>query len=80
MAVRSYLIFQLSQLSVSAGQPDFRSNDGSNFNFDCRNGFLGIDYIGLDTSQSKIDGFCQGGGRTHPRGVGRRGVELESER
>ena len=38
------------------------SNDGSNFNFDCRNVFLGVDYIGLDTSQSKIDGFCQGGG------------------
>ena len=48
-------IFQLSQY-------------GSKFNFDCRNRFLGVDYIGLDISQSKIDGFYQGGG------------ELESER
>ena len=42
-------IFQLSQY-------------GSKFNFDCRNRFLGVDYIGLDISQSKIDGFYQGGG------------------
>ena len=38
------------------------SNVESSFNFDCRNGFLGVNYIGLDISHSKIDVFCWGGG------------------
>ena len=79
MAAHPYPIFQLSQSPVSAGQPDLQSNDGSNFNFDCRIGFLGVDYIGLDTSQSKIDGFCEGGADP-PSPNGGRGEELESKR
>ena len=37
----------------------------SKSNFDCRNGFLGVDYIGLDTSYDKIEDFTQNvrGGR-----------------
>ena len=52
-----------------AGQLDLRSNERSNSNFDCRNGFLGVDYIGLDTSYDKIEDFTQNvrGGRA-PRG------------
>ena len=53
-SVHPYLNFQLSQLPVSAGQHDLWSNDGSNCNFDFRNEFFGVDYIGLDTSHNKI--------------------------
>ena len=60
VAVYPELIFQLSQLPVNAGQHDLWSTNGSNFNFDCRNGFLGVDVIGLDTSHSKIDGYSWG--------------------
>ena len=42
-----------------AGQLDLRSNERSNSNFDCKNGFLGVDYIGLDTSYDKIEDFTQ---------------------
>ena len=42
-----------------AGQTALRSNERSNSNFDCRNGFLGVDYIGLDTSYDKIEDFTQ---------------------
>ena len=28
-------------------------------NFDCKNGFLGVDYIGLDTLHGKIEHFTQ---------------------
>ena len=42
-----------------AGQLDLRSNDRSKSNFDCRNGFLVVDYIGLDTSYDKIEDFTQ---------------------
>ena len=46
---------------------DLRSNGRSKPNFDYRNGFLGVDYIGLDTSHDKIEDFTQnvrgGGGR-----------------
>ena len=42
-----------------AGQIDLRSNERSKSNFDCRNAFLGVDYIGLDTSYDKIEDFTQ---------------------
>ena len=42
-----------------AGQLDLRSNDRSKSNFDCRNGFLEVDYIGLDTSYDMIEDFTQ---------------------
>ena len=42
-----------------AGQLDLRSNERSNSNFDCKNGFLGVDYIGLDTLHGKIEHFTQ---------------------
>ena len=38
---------------------DLRSNKRSNSNFDCRNGFLGVDYICLDTSHGKIENFSK---------------------
>ena len=38
-----------------AGQTALRSNERSNSNFDCRNGFLGVDYICLDTSHEKME-------------------------
>ena len=50
-----------------AGQLDLRSNERSKSNFDCRNGFLGVDYIGFDTLHGKIEHFTQnakGGGPT----------------
>ena len=40
-------------------QLDFRSNGRSNSNFDCRNGFLGVDYICLDTSHDQIENFSK---------------------
>ena len=42
-----------------AGQLDLRSNGRSNSKFDCRNGFLGVDYIGLDTSHDEIEHFTE---------------------
>ena len=42
-----------------AGQLDLRSNERSNSNFDCKNGFLGVDYIGLDTLHGKIEHFAK---------------------
>ena len=54
-----------------AGQLDLRSNERSNSNFDCRNGFLGVDYIGLDTLHGKIEHFTQiarGGSPPHMGG------------
>ena len=42
-----------------AGQLDLRSNERSNSNFDCKNGFLGVDYIGFDTLHGKIEHFTQ---------------------
>ena len=49
-----------------------RSNKRSNLIFDCRNGFLGVDYIGLDTSYDKIEDYpkCQGGSPPPPLGGG----------
>ena len=73
MDVPPYLIFYLSQLPVSAVKHDLWSNNKSNFNFDCRNGFLGVDYISIAEMgslwsisyiirqlHSKIGGFSQG--------------------
>ena len=51
-------------------QLDLWSNRRSNSNFNCRNGFLGVDYIGLDTSYDKIEEFTQNvrGASPPPRG------------
>ena len=49
-----------------AGQLDLRSNERSNSNFDCRNGFLGVDYIGLDTLHEKIGLFTKNSGGGSP--------------
>ena len=58
-----------SKASLSAGQHDFWSNDGSIFNFD---------YIRLDTLHSKI--ILIRGCITPPRGGGQEAKKLESER
>ena len=42
-----------------AGQHDLQSKKRSKSNFDCRNEFLVVDYIGLDTSYDKIEDFTQ---------------------
>ena len=44
---------------ILSGQLYLRSNERSNSNFDCRNGFLGIDYICLDTSHDQIENFSK---------------------
>ena len=49
-----------------AGQLDLLSNERSNSNFDCRNGFLGVDYIGLDTLHGKIGHFTEKAGGVSP--------------
>ena len=45
-----------------AGQLDLRSNERSNSNFDCRNGFIVVDYIGLDTLDEKNEHSTKNGG------------------
>ena len=54
--------------SILASQLVLRSNERSNSNFDCRNGFLEVDYIGLDTLHEKIGHFTEkaGGGQPPP--------------
>ena len=54
-----------------AGQLDLQSKKRSKSNFDCRNEFLVVDYIGLDTSYDKIEDFTQNvrGGRPPRAGV-----------
>ena len=70
MAMQNFKdLAQKFQLFV-AGQLDLRSNERSNSNFDCRNGFLGVDYIGLDTLHEKIGHFTEKkrGGQPPPMG------------
>ena len=63
MAMQNFKdLAQKFQLFV-AGQLDLRSNERSNLNFDCRYGFLGVDYIYLDTSFVPIKVGSPGGGR-----------------
>ena len=48
----------------------FPENERSNSNFDWRNGFLGVDYICLDTSHDQIENFWKiVRGSAPPRGV-----------
>ena len=59
MAMQNFKdLAQKFQLFV-ASQLDLRSNERSNSNFDCKNGFLGVDYIGLDTLHEKIEHFSE---------------------
>ena len=53
-----------------AGQRDLRSNERSNSNFDCKNGFLGVDYKGLDTLHEKIGHFTEKSGGVSPLSIG----------
>ena len=48
--------------AINAGQHDLRSNEGSIFNVNCKNGILEVDCIGLelDTSHTNIDEFVKG--------------------
>ena len=54
--VRPQIFFYVSK-DILGGQLNLRSNKRSNSNFDCRNGFLGVDYICLDASHDKIKFF-----------------------